>query len=150
MRSILYFFLFFSLLPTHQGFSQKNGSETSDPSNCYTDYMEGFKKRGAKKVENGVHKNVVITVRKGNRANCYLGKAKVKNGVVQEAYRMVSDSTYEKVDYKYKHEEVDFEIVNGVAGPKVTYKEEKLVNVLFVQHIKPEQKDYIRAPEPDY
>ena len=98
----------------------------------------------------GVHKNVVITVRKGNSADCYLGKAKVEDGTVQEAFRMVTDSTYEEMKYEYKHEEVEFEIVNGVAGPKVTDDQEKLVNVLFVQHIKPKQKDYIRAPSPDF
>ncbi len=150
MRSILYTVALLFFLPFSHGQAQKNGASDSGPSDCYSKYMKGFEKRGAKKVSNGVHKNVVITVRKGDQADCYLGKAKVKDGIVQEAYRMVTDSTYEKLKYTYKHEEVDFEIVNGVAGPKVTDKEEKLVNVLFVQHIKPKQKEYIRAPSPDF
>jgi hypothetical protein len=149
MRTTLYISLFLFSVLSIEAAAQKNGRE-GDPSNCYSKYMKGFEKRGAKKVGDGVHKNVVITVRKGNSADCYLGKAKVKSGTVTQAYRMVTDSTYEELSYDYKHDEVEFEIVNGVAGPKVTDDEEMLVNVLFVQHIKPKQKDYIRAPSPDF
>lgn len=150
MKPIPYLFLFALLSGSLLTQAQKNGTSKEAASNCYQEYVKEFKDRGARKVSNGVHENVVITVRKGNHADCYLGKAKVKGNIVQEVHRMVSDSTYDRMDFDYKHEEAKFEIVEGIAGPKVTEEEEKLVNVLFVNHIKPEQKEYIRAPDPDF
>ncbi len=149
MRPILYAIILVLLFFCDPSIAQKNGAKDKAKS-CYREYIEVFEQRGAKNVENGVHENVVVTVRKGDRANCYMGKAKVKSGVVQNVHLMVSDSTYEELGYKFKHPEVDFEIVNGIAGPKVTDEKEKLVNVLFVEHIKPKQKEYMKAPDPDF
>lgn len=150
MKPILHLTLFLFLSIPFLSQAQENGASREGSTNCYRKYMRGFERRGAKNVENGTHENVVITVRKGNSAECYIGKAKVRDGLVTEAHIMAADSSYEKMDYDYKHEEVDFEIVNGVAGPKVTDDQEKLVNVLFVKHIKPKPKKYMRAPEPDF
>lgn len=149
MRPILYVLI--TLAPFLHGTSmaQKNGAKEK-PETCYKEYLKVFESRGAKKVHNGTHENVVVTVRKGDRADCYIGKAKVKGGAVQNVQLMVADSSYEDLRYEYKHQEKDFDIVNGIAGPKVTDEEGKLVSVLFVEHIKPEQKEYMKAPEPDF
>lgn len=133
-------------LPSAKG--QQNGE--GDKKTCFEKYVEAFERRGAQNVEDTVHEEVVVAIRKGERGDCFMGKAVVKDGIVVKTHLMVEDSTYEQMSYDYKHKEVKAEIVNGVSRTKVTEDEGKLVNVLFIDHMKPKQKEYIRAPEPDF
>ncbi len=148
MRTITLLSLLFLLFSSSPIKGQANGED--DQKNCFEKYVEAFERRGAKKVEDTVHEEVVVTIRKGERGDCFMGKAEVKDGIVVKTHLMVEDSTYERMTYDYKHEEVKAEIVNGVSRTKVTEDEGKLVNVLFIDHMKPKQKEYIRAPEPDF
>lgn len=127
----------------------QNGSNGAQGS-CYDKYVKVFEKRGAYSVKDGVHEGVVITVRRGEHADCFMGKAEVKDGAVSNVYLLAEDSTYKEMKRNYKHEDVDFEVRNGMTKTKVTEEEGELIKVLFVEHIKPKPKDYIRAPEPDF
>lgn len=127
-------------------FSQTDGQIT-----CYTKYAKAFEKRGAYEVNDSIHDNVIITIRKGSMADCFYGKVNVKNGSVDyhNMYLKFEDSTYEKLDLKFKYDAKEIKIINGISNVILTENEE-LVNVLFVKKIKPKKKKYAKAADPDF
>ena len=128
------------------GFSQ-NVKELT----CYTKYAKAFERRGAFKVNDSIYDNVVITIRKGSMADCFLGKVNVKNGEVDfhNLYLKFEDNTFEKLDLRFKYDTKSVNIVNGISNVMLT-EDEELVNVLFVRNIKPKKKKYAKAAEPDF
>lgn len=120
-----------------------------DPECCYTAYARIFESRGARDVEDGMHDNVIISVRQGVRCDCYKGKARVERGTVKEMYIRFTDGGYDVYSPSVKMEQIQ-EIVNGISKTLIT-ADERLVNVLFVNHIKPKKREYERAslPNPD-
>lgn len=117
--------------------------------NCFQKYNSAFEERGSKQVEDGDHEKVIITVRKGALADCFYGKAKVKDNEVKKIYIMFEDGTYGELEKEYKHNDVPLHIINGISRNQVTINDE-LVNVIFVNHIKPKKKDFMKAPDPDF
>ena len=117
-----------------------------DTKSCYDQYYEIFKIRGAEDVKDGVHENVIFTIRQGNDAECFYGKVKVDSGVVKEMYIQFEDGTYEPYILKLKTEH-NITIQNGISRTVIT-KDEEIFNVMFVGHIKPPKKKYKRAPAP--
>ena len=126
-------------------------SQSSPESSCYTKYAKVFEKRGAKEVADGTYDDVIITIRKGSMADCFYGKVTIKEGNVdyRNMYLKFEDGTFEKLDLTFKNEKVYIKIVNGISNTFVTMDEE-LVNVLFVNRIKPTKKKYAQAAEPDF
>jgi len=116
---------------------------------CYQKYAKVFEVRGANEVSDGVHKNVIITIRKGSFADCFMGTVSVKNGTVDVNSIRLSfvDNSTERFNRSYKYEE-PITIVNGMSRTMVT-RDDELVNVLFIEEIKPKKKEYMRAPDPD-
>lgn len=144
--------LFFSLVffCCHLSGQSKQGNEQGDyEPNCYEKYANVFEKRGAREVEDGTYKEIIVTIRNGPRARCYIGKAEVEGGKVKHIYRMQTDSSYAPLQKEFKHEDKPVSINNGMSRTKVT-EDGELVKVLFVDHIKPEEKGFIEAPEPDF
>lgn len=127
-------------------FAQNNVEST-----CYTKYAKVFEKRGAKLVEDGVHTDVIITIRKGSMADCFYGKVTVTDGSVdyQQLYLKFEDDTFEKLDLTFKYQKKPIDIVNGISNTFLT-EDEELVNVLFVKKIKPKKKKYAKAAAPDF
>ncbi len=149
LRLFLTFSLFFSALSPGNGQDEKNGDPKDETQkNCYQKYASLFEKRGARHVEDGEHDKIVIVFRQGRVAECFYGKVLVEDNKVTEIHRMFRDSTYEKLNKNFKHEDVPMEIQNGMSKTKVTVENE-LVTVLFIHHIKPPKKEYMRAPAPD-
>lgn len=127
------------------GFNQLSAQEEST---CYQRYAKVFEVRGADAVQDGWHENVVITIRKGSFAECLMGKVLVKNGMVDKrsiALKFVNDQ-YEKLDRAYKYDEPT-SIFQGISKTMVTLDEE-LINIMFVDAIKPKKKAFERAPDP--
>jgi len=118
---------------------------------CYSKYAKVFEKRGAFEVEDGTITTVIITIRKGSLADCFHGKATVKDGNVNfhSLHLKFEDGTYEKLDLKFKYDAKAIKIVNGISNVILT-EDEELVNVLFVKSIKPKKKKYAKAAEPDF
>ncbi len=116
---------------------------------CYQKYATGFEKLGAFEVNDGAHE-VVVSIRKGSYADCFVGKVKVMNGVVLKNSIQLSyvDGNYEDFDREYKFED-PITVINGMSKTMVTADDE-LVNVLFINKIKPKKKALKRAPEPDF
>ncbi len=121
-----------------------------DDVSCFMEYSKLFEQRGANNVEDGVHDNVIITIRSavGTRAECLMGRVKVKDKKVIEMSFRFTDGTFEKYEPTYKFSQ-DAIITNGISKTLIT-TDEKLINVLFVNHIKPKKKEYERAPLPNF
>jgi hypothetical protein len=122
--------------------------KAQDESNCYQDYAKVFETRGADFVEDGTYDNVVITVRKGTFADCFIGKVTVSNGKIDgnDIQIQMVDKTFESLDKKSKYDKF-LKITNGISKTMVTVEDE-LINVMFVKSIKPKRKAYNRAPSP--
>lgn len=117
---------------------------------CYQKYAKVFEVRGANEIADGTYDDVIITIRKGSFADCFVGKVKVQNGVIVRNSMQLSfvDNSYEPFKRAYKYDE-PVTILNGVSKTLVT-KDEELVNVMFVGAIKPKKKAFKRAPDPEF
>ena len=130
-------------------FSQNTKEQTT----CYTKYAKVFEKRGAYEVTDSVYDGVIITIRKGSMADCFYGKVTVKNGNVdyRNLFLKFEDGTYEKLDFNFKYEDKakTIKIANGISNVILT-RDEELINILFVEKIKPKKKKYAKVAEPDF
>tara|TARA_R110000868_G_scaffold104848_4_gene288887 strand:+ start:2960 stop:3385 length:426 start_codon:yes stop_codon:yes gene_type:complete len=126
------------------------GSLFAQENNCYQKYIKVFEVRGANIVEDGNYDDVIITIRKGSYSDCLIGKVKVSNGIVDPKSIQLTfvDGSFESFDRSYKYED-PITIINGVSKTMVT-KDEELINVMFVDAIKPKKKAFKRAPEPEF
>ncbi len=115
---------------------------------CYDSYLKVFENRGASKVVDGTHDDVIISVRSNGQAECYLGKVHVKGGEITQMFMKFEDKSYEKFNVKWK-KAYPITIHNGVSRTQVTTDDEK-VNVMFTKSIKPKKKKYQRAPVPKF
>ncbi len=117
---------------------------------CYQKYAKVFEIRGANDVEDGTYDDVIITIRKGRFADCFLGKATVKNGeVVKNSIKLsYVDDSFESLNRSYKYDE-PITIVEGISKTLLT-NDEELINIMFVGSIKPKKKALKRAPEPSF
>ena len=115
--------------------------------NCYLKWAQKFEDRTAFDVEDGSYTDVIITFRNGSNANCFNGKADVKNNMVTGMYLKLEDGTFEQVKRKWKYEIKDVTIQNGISKTLITVDDE-LINVMFVKKIKPKKKGYEKAPDP--
>jgi hypothetical protein len=121
--------------------------EKDESTNCYILWAQKFEDRGAFDVEDGTYTDVVITFRSGSNADCFNGKAEVKDGKVTGMYLKLEDGNYEPVTRKWKYEIKEVTITNGISKTLIT-KDDVLINVLFVKKIKPRKKGYDKAPLP--
>lgn len=119
---------------------------TTAPSNCYTKWEQKFEERGAEEVGDGMHDDVIITVRTGAEASCWTGKVEVKGGVIVHMWRKLQDGTYEEYKPKLKFD-VPMKIVNGISVSLLGVDDE-LINVIFPKTLKPKKVGYSSAPDP--
>lgn len=115
--------------------------------NCYNKWSQKFEERGAEDVADGTYTDVIVTFRQGANADCFNGKAIVKEGKVQSFYIELEDGTYEQVNRVWKTDIKDLTIVNGISKTIVS-KDNVLVNVLWPKKIKPKKAAPKKAVEP--
>jgi len=145
--TIRFIFLILALHPFHVLRAQFGGPPKEDYESCYVMYARVFESRGARDVEDGMHDNIIISIRQGMRSDCYKGKVKVEKGVVKEMFIKFTDGGYDVFAPNLKNDQ-NPEIINGISRTIIT-QDERLVNVLFIHHIKPKKKEYERAPLPN-
>jgi len=121
---------------------------TAQNDNCYEQYRKVFEVRGAERVEDGIHENVILTVRKGDDAECFVARAVVSRGIIVEVDLYFEDQTFEKVEYDFK-DNSDWSIYNGMSKTKITKKDE-YINIMFVEKVKPKKKKLMKAPKPNF
>lgn len=119
---------------------------TEQPANCYTKWEQKFEERGAEDVKDGIHEDIIITVRTGAEAACWTGKVEVKGGVIVAMWRKLQDGTFEEYKPKLKFD-VPMKIVNGISVSLLGVDDE-LINVIFPKTLKPKKVGYSSAPEP--
>lgn len=115
--------------------------------NCYNKWAQKFEERGAEDVPDGTYNDVIITFRHMAIAECFNGKAIVKDKKVESFYIELEDGTYEQVIRVWKNEPKDITITNGISKTLIT-KDNQLVNVLWPKKIKPKKASPKKAIEP--
>lgn len=116
--------------------------------NCYNKWSVKFEERGAEDIKDGSYTDVIITFRQAAKADCYNGKADVKDGKIVGFYLILDDGTYDKVQKVWKNNsDKDVEIINGISRTMITVHNE-LINVLWPNKLKPKKAAPKRAPDP--
>ena len=118
-------------------------------SQCYEKYLKAFTEREAFEVVDSTYDNIIISIREGNKNECYLGKVTVKNKKVllDNFYVKLQDESYENVAIRFKTF-IPVEIKNGISQI-INDKKDRLYNVVFISHLKPKKQAYMRAPDFD-
>jgi hypothetical protein len=115
--------------------------------NCYNKWAQKFDERGAEDVADGAYTDVIITFRSGSNADCFQGKAIVKEHKIEMFYIMLDDGTYEQVQRVWKSDIKDITIGNGISKTLIT-KDNQLINIIWPKKIKPKKAGFKKAPEP--
>jgi hypothetical protein len=115
--------------------------------NCYNKWSQKFEERGAEDVADGTYTDVIITFRQGPNADCFNGKAIVKERKLQSFYIELEDGSYELVNRIWKTDANNLDIVNGISKTVVS-KDNVLVNVIWPKKIKPKKAAPKKALEP--
>jgi hypothetical protein len=115
---------------------------------CYNKWSQKFDERGAEEVEDGVYTDVIITSRIGSKANCWSGKAEVRNRKLVKCWIIKEDNSEEEVTRTWKNNSnKEVSIINGVSSSMITVHNE-LINVLWPKKIKAKKAAAKKAPEP--
>lgn len=116
--------------------------------NCFNKWSVKFEERGAEEIKDGPYTDVIITFRQGAKADCYSGKADVKDGKLLNFYLTLDDGSFDKVQKVWKNNsEKDVEIINGISRTMITVHNE-LINVIWPNKLKAKKAAPKRAPEP--
>lgn len=121
----------------------------TDSESCYEKYRKVFENRGAYEAEDGVHDNVVLSIRrKGEPAECILCRVTIKNADVVEIAVYYEDDSKEVMEFEFK-DNISWTIFNGMSRTRITNHDEQ-INLMFTDLIKPKKKKYKQAPLPDF
>lgn len=115
---------------------------------CYNKWSQKFDERGAEEVEDGVYTDVIITSRIGSKANCWSGKAEVRNHKLVKCWIIKEDNSEEEVTRTWKNNSnKEVTIINGVSTSMITVHNE-LINVLWPKKVKAKKAAAKKAPDP--
>lgn len=115
---------------------------------CYNKWSQRFDERGAEVVEDGIYTDVIISSRIGAKANCWSGKAEVRQHKLVKFYIIKEDNSEELVTRTWKNNSnKDVDIINGISESMITVHNE-LINVLWPSKVKAKKAAAKKAPEP--
>ena len=115
---------------------------------CYNKWSQKFDERGAEEVEDGVYTDVIVTSRIGSKANCWSGKAEVRNHKLVKCYIIKEDNSEEEVTRTWKNNSnKEVTIINGVSTSMITVHNE-LINVMWPKKVKAKKAAAKKAPDP--
>lgn len=115
---------------------------------CYNKWSQKFDERGAEEVEDGIYTDVIITSRIGAKANCWSGKAEVRNKKLVKCYIIKEDNSEEEVVRTWRgNSNKEVAIINGISTSMITVHNE-LINVLWPKKIKAKKAAAKKAPDP--
>ncbi|MHB8260374.1 MAG: hypothetical protein ACYDCN_12590 [Bacteroidia bacterium] len=115
--------------------------------NCYNKWAQKFDERGAEDVADGTYTDVIITFRTGANAECFQGKAIVKDHKIDMFYIMLDDGSYDQVQRVWKNDVKDVTISNGISKTLIT-KDNQLINIIWPKKIKPKKAGFKKAADP--
>lgn len=113
---------------------------------CYYQYLKVFESRGANDAPDGVYDDVVLSVRKGTRTDCFTGKVIIEKRLIKTIYIKFSDGNYDLFEPVLKFKD-DFSVIDGKSKTQVTV-DDQLIDVFFPKLLRPKKKSYERAPLP--
>src|ERR1044071_8281584 len=123
MKKIYLFTLLLAFMACGVMFAQKKTENVE--LNCFNKWSDKFEERGAEDIKDGSYTDVIITFRQGAKADCYNGKADVKDGKIVGFYLVLDDGSYDKVQKVWKNNsDKDVEIVNGISRTMITVHNE--------------------------
>ena len=122
-------------------------AQTEDVS-CYNQWAKAFEIRGADDVKDGWHDGVIISIRSGSKTKCYTAKVQVEQGAIKEVFIKFVDGKYEVYKPEYKYADQKATIINGITKTLQT-TDDDLINIIFINHLKPKKKAFELAPLPD-
>lgn len=123
-------------------------AQTTETNTCYAQWAKAFEIRGADDVKDGWHDGVVLTIRSGSKTKCFTAKAHVEGGLIKDIFIKFVDGRYELYKPEWKYAEQKATVTNGITKTLQTM-EDDLVNIIFINHLKPKKKAYELAPLPD-
>lgn len=122
-------------------------SAQTEEASCYTQWAKAFEVRGADDVKDGWHDGVVLSIRSGSRTKCYSGKVQMDGGHVKEIFIKYVDGKFELYKPEWKYPDQLGTVTNGITKTLQTMDDD-LVNIIFINHLKPKKKAYELAPLP--
>jgi hypothetical protein len=146
MKKILQLLLVTSILVIGSAF-------TLQAQNCYLDYYHLFSERGASVIPDGTH-DVVVTIREGSNADCYMARVQVKdNQLVAVDGIILEDGSVKKMGMQLSAKYNDpvnpailhSEIVDGISSTLLS-EDGKQVNFFFIKQLSAKTKAYKKAP----
>lgn len=123
-------------------------SAQTEETSCYNQWAKAFEIRGADDVKDGWHDGVVLSIRSGSKTKCYTAKVEVSTGSIKEIFIKFVDGKYDLYKPAWKYTDQKATIINGITKTLQTMDDD-LVNVIFINHLKPKKKAFELAPLPD-
>ncbi len=123
-------------------------AQTGDEASCYTQWAKAFEVRGADDIKDGWHDGVVLSIRSGSRTKCFTAKVEVTEGYIKEIFIKYVDGKFEVYKPEWKYTDQKATVTNGITKTMQTMDDD-LVNVIFINHLKPKKKAYEIAPLPE-
>ena len=123
-------------------------SAQTEQSSCYSQWAKAFELRGSDEVKDGWHEGVVLSIRTGSQTKCYTAKVQVKDGHVKDIFIKYVDGKFEIYSPEWKYTDQQAKVTNGITKTLQTMADD-LVNVIFINHLKPKKKAFELAPLPD-
>ena len=116
---------------------------------CYDEYRKVFENRGASELTNGVHDNIIMSIRDADgNTECYVVTVTVKVLDIVEIAVYFDDDTKEVKKYEFV-DQGSWTVHNGVSKTRVTTDDQK-INIMFTDLIKPKRKELKKAPKPKF
>ena len=122
-------------------------TKTTPELNCYNKWSQKFEERGAEDVTDGAYLDVIVTFRHGASAECFEGKAIVKDKKVESFYILLDDGSYDQVVRVWKNDIKDVTVTNGISKTLIT-KDNQLINIIWPKKLKAKKAGFKKAPEP--
>ncbi len=115
--------------------------------NCYNKWAQKLEERGSEDVADGTYLDVIVTFRHGASAECFEGKAIVRDKKVTGFHILLDDGKYDEVIRVWKNDINDVTVTNGISKTLIT-KDNQLINIIWPKKIKPKKAGFKKAPEP--
>ena len=109
---------------------------------CLQEWRSAFEKRGAYSVSDDMHRKVYISFVEDGESTCFLGKVRIENSKIVSIFLQFEDGTYELMDMKFANKDNRPPgVINGISE-EIINEENAHFYVIFVEKLKPKQKEY--------
>lgn len=106
---------------------------SSTHQSCFEKLLEAFEKRGALPIEDFKDEEVIVTIRRGSKTDCYAGITETEKGEIVKIWLLDTESNRELV-YNKEESTVLIDIENGVSS-EFDMSNGKIMNVFFINRL---------------